>query len=195
MTMKMRKNFKRGLLAAGALSGLLFATGLIAEERSVTDLVQTCAACHGKDGISPLDNSPHLAGQQAGYLATQLKAFREGKRSDPLMTAAAKGLSDRETKALADYYANMDSKVLGTQENPGGAGQHVSARCVACHGMRGRTVNQEWPNIAGQKRSYIVKQLQQYRDGSRASIHMAEIAKELTDQQIEDVAEFYSQLD
>ncbi|WP_461482417.1 c-type cytochrome [Porticoccus sp.] len=66
-----------------------------------------CAACHGASGISASDMWPNLAGQKAGYLAKQLKAFRDGTRTDPVMSSMAKTLSDQDIDDLAAYYASL----------------------------------------------------------------------------------------
>ena len=66
-----------------------------------------CAACHGSAGISAMDIWPSLAGQKTGYLAKQLKAFRDGSRSDPAMNAQAKGLSDADIDNLSAFYNSL----------------------------------------------------------------------------------------
>lgn len=67
----------------------------------------TCAACHGADGNSPNDLWPNLAGQKEGYIAKQLKAFRDGNRQDPMMAPMAKNLSDEDIANLAAYYSSL----------------------------------------------------------------------------------------
>jgi len=67
----------------------------------------TCAACHGQAGISPNPEWPNLAGQQEVYLKNQIKAFRDGKRTDPLMTPMVAGLSDTDVDNLAAYFAGL----------------------------------------------------------------------------------------
>lgn len=66
-----------------------------------------CAACHGPAGISAADMWPNLAGQKAGYLMKQLKAFRDGTRTDPQMSAMAKPLSDADIENLAAYFNSL----------------------------------------------------------------------------------------
>ena len=68
---------------------------------------RTCAACHGANGISPQDMWPNLAGQKEGYLISQLKMFRDGRRVNPMMTAMSKGLTDADIANLAAYYASL----------------------------------------------------------------------------------------
>jgi cytochrome c553 len=67
----------------------------------------SCAGCHGADGISANPLWPNLAGQKAPYLAKQLKAFRDGVRQDPMMSAMARPLSDADIENLAAYYSSL----------------------------------------------------------------------------------------
>ena len=64
-------------------------------------------ACHGANGISPNDIWPNLAGQKEGYLAKQLKAFRDGQRKDPMMAPMVAALSDADIADLAAYFASL----------------------------------------------------------------------------------------
>jgi cytochrome c553 len=64
-----------------------------------------CAACHGANGVSVSSRIPHLAGQRAAYVASQLEAFRSGSRKSPLMAIIAKQLSPDERVNVAAYFA------------------------------------------------------------------------------------------
>ena len=66
-----------------------------------------CVACHGQAGVSGNDIWPNLAGQKNGYLVAQMKAFRDGKRKDPLMSMQAAPLSDTDIDNLAAYYSSL----------------------------------------------------------------------------------------
>ena len=66
-----------------------------------------CAGCHGANGISTVPMYPNLAGQKEQYLVKQMKAFRDGQRSDPTMSAMAKPLSDADIENLAAYYSGL----------------------------------------------------------------------------------------
>ena len=67
----------------------------------------TCAGCHGAAGISANPLWPNLAGQKEAYMVKQMKAFRDGKRSDPMMSPMAKPLSDADIDNLAAYFASL----------------------------------------------------------------------------------------
>ena len=72
------------------------------------------------------------------------------------------------------------------------AGKAKSALCAACHGATGVSSNDLWPNLAGQKESYTIKQLKAFRDGTRADPLMSPMAKPLTDADIENFAAFFA---
>jgi len=69
-----------------------------------------CASCHGPEGNSQNDLWPNLAGQQERYLMKQLRDFREGARSDPLMAPMAKPLTDEDIADLAAYFASLPAR-------------------------------------------------------------------------------------
>lgn len=70
--------------------------------------IAACAGCHSPNGAGIPAQYPRLSGQHADYTATQLVAFRDGKRANSLqMTQVAAKLNDREIKAVADYIAGL----------------------------------------------------------------------------------------
>jgi len=72
-----------------------------------------CSGCHGlggegKDIASGQLYIPRLAGQLPGYFVKSLNAYRNDERSDAMMRAIAKGLSDTDNANLAAYYQSMN---------------------------------------------------------------------------------------
>lgn len=92
------------VLLACALSAAAFA-GDAAAGKSKSG---TCVACHGAEGISPNDLWPNLAGQKQAYLVKQMKAFKDGTRSDPMMSPMAAPLSDADINDLAAYFNSLN---------------------------------------------------------------------------------------
>ena len=74
------------------------------------------------------------------------------------------------------------------------AGKLKSATCAGCHGTAGISSNPMWPNLAGQQPGYLVKQLQAFRDGTRSDPMMAPMASPLTDEDIANLAAYYTNL-
>ena len=70
--------------------------------------IAACAGCHSPNGAGMPAQYPRLSGQHADYTATQLIAFRDGKRANSLqMTQVAAKLNDKEIKAVSDYIAGL----------------------------------------------------------------------------------------
>jgi len=72
------------------------------------------------------------------------------------------------------------------------AGETKSAVCMACHGPAGNSVNPEWPSLAGQHEQYITKQLNNFKAKERHNDLMAPMAAPLSDEDIADLAAYYS---
>jgi cytochrome subunit of sulfide dehydrogenase len=86
---------------------LLTLTSVSQAESTVTRgamLANNCSTCHGPDGHSP-GAIPSIAGKSADYIATAMRDFRAGTRPGTVMNRHAKGYSDEDIQALADYFS------------------------------------------------------------------------------------------
>jgi cytochrome c553 len=72
------------------------------------------------------------------------------------------------------------------------AGKQKSVQCAVCHGANGIAVNPDAPNLAGEAPGYIERQLKAFRSGARKHEQMSIIASSLSDQDISDLAAWFS---
>ena len=171
---------------------------------------QTCVACHGADGNSAIAMYPKLAGQHAKYLEKQLQDLKLGMTSggkqgryDPVMSGMAMPLSDEDIADLSAYFASLPTSENSTPENvvekgkvlyTAGDAERGLTACIACHGARGNgTELSGFPKISGQHADYIKAQLTKFRDGSRGNdmnAMMRDIAKKMTDEDIEVLSQY-----
>jgi cytochrome c553 len=70
----------------------------------------------------------------------------------------------------------------------------VQAVCAVCHGVDGIGKNPDVPNLAGESQQYIQKQLKAFRSGGRQHDQMSIIAKDLSDNDIANVADWFASL-
>ncbi|MCG9694848.1 c-type cytochrome [Vibrio sp. Isolate22] len=70
----------------------------------------------------------------------------------------------------------------------------VNNLCSQCHGDKIIPFVQTYPNIKGQKSSYILKQLRDFKSDARQDLYMQSVVKSLSDKDLQDVAAFYSTL-
>jgi sulfide dehydrogenase cytochrome subunit len=85
---------------------LLSAWPALAQDAAGRNLAAGCAICHGTEG-RPVKDSPviPLAGLPRDHIATQMRAFRDGKRPATVMHQIAKGYTDPQIDALAAWFA------------------------------------------------------------------------------------------
>lgn len=74
------------------------------------------------------------------------------------------------------------------------AGKAKAVVCAACHGQDGISPSPIWPNLAGQKEAYLVKQIKAFKTGERKDPSMAPMVAALTDADIENLAAYYASL-
>ena len=94
---------KRNFAIAAALAAMAFSTQA---QESGRNLAAACAICHGTMG-KPAPDAPliPLAGLPRDHIATQMRAFRDGKRPATVMHQIAKGYSDAQIEAMASWFA------------------------------------------------------------------------------------------
>jgi len=73
------------------------------------------------------------------------------------------------------------------------AGKEKAAACVSCHGDNGNSLVSTFPKLAQQHSSYLIKQLQSFKDGTRKNPMMSSIAMGLTDEDMVDIAAYYAE--
>ncbi|MES2206514.1 MAG: c-type cytochrome [Pseudomonadota bacterium] len=172
---------------------------------------QTCAACHGADGNSVIPENPVLAGQVPEYIERQLKNFKSDVRPNPIMKGMAASLTPEDMKELGGFFGSQKIKAK-TSKAPDlveqgkvifrfGNEKSGLPACMGCHGPAGAGVPTQYPRLAGQHASYILKQLKSFRKGERGANKsdisgkiMVDVAKKLSEEEMTAVAEYISAL-
>ena len=88
--------------------------------------------------------------------------------------------------------ALLVSAELTYAETKVSGGKAKAASCAGCHGEDGNSQMPGFPKLAGQHKGYLMKQLQDFKSGSRLSPMMAPMASGLNEQAIAEIAEYYS---
>src|SRR6266702_6965323 len=111
----LRSGMRSGVLVAAAVSGVIAAAAVTAQEPAVQGnpqrgkaLSYTCLGCHGVDGYKnayPNYSVPELEGQHPEYLAAALKGYRDGDRAHLTMHSQAASLTDQDIADVVSYFA------------------------------------------------------------------------------------------
>lgn len=181
--------------AAVSVLALLPVPTAHAQAQAAPPRATACAACHGPEGNSTSGAYPILAGQTFRYLYLQLKDFQEKRRSDPLMSPQAEGMTRDEMMALAQYFSEQKPAPTGFKQDAGRAakGEKIATAtlCTMCH-LGGFAGQNEIPRVAGQQYDYIVKQMMAFKARTRTNDggNMTSVASTMSDGDIIDVANY-----
>lgn len=153
-----------------------------------------CAACHGRAGHgSQALGAPNLSdhdwlwGGSGELIEASILDGRNG-----VMPPWGEALGEDGVVAVANF-------VLGLSGAPHDAAKAAAGKeafetnCAACHGADGNAENPIYPIIAGQYRDYLAQALRDYRSGARNNAIMRGFAGALSDEDILDLAAYFSQ--
>ena len=160
---------------------------------------EACIACHGPGGNSTDPQFPILAGQTARYTYLQLKDFKEGRRTEPMMDPFIAKLSREDMFDLAAFFATQKPRPSAFMAEPvrgaRGKAKADEVLCTMCH-LGGFLGQNEIPRVAGQHYAYVVKQMRDFKSGRRTNDagNMASVSRTLTESDIEDLAHYLSGL-
>ena len=233
MQRSLRIGWVTGVLLAS--SAAFAQTPQPAVDAQVAQTLKTCFQCHGEGGVSAVPTRPTIAGQKADYVVHQLHAFKRSAeeharavdratdpdanvvaalsgRSDPIMEHMAAGLDEALVVPVAQAIAKLACNGKTASQNSKTAPTNppqmpaVGQRCAACHGVDGIGVLPYVPNIAGQQRAYLRRQLLLIREtawGAQPREHdnwrshpiMESQAARISIEDVDALAHYYSALD
>ncbi|MEO5364041.1 MAG: hypothetical protein H7838_10530 [Magnetococcus sp. DMHC-8] len=199
----------RMLTVVGGLVAGVVLLGSSAAEADATGpmLANTCAGCHGTNGISGGPAMPTIAGMPAKYLKAVMADFKSDKRPSTIMGRLAKGYTEEETALIADVLSKqkwqnaksapqsklataVDAKLAKQGEKT-----TKGAKCDKCHEDNGVFQDDDTPRMAGQWLDYLRFKMQDLKNPAitvpQADKMKAGIEK-LSAAELEAVAHFYA---
>jgi len=160
-------------------------------ERGKT-LASACEQCHGPQGNSTTAGVPSLAGQQPRYFYVATQEYLTGLRGKTPMHMPIRDLSRQDLESLALYFASQTpTQREAPKAGDPAIGEPKSALCGGCHGSHGVSSDSATPTLAAQDAEYLVHSMKAYRQ-DRKHAAMQKAVAELTDQDIVNIAAFYS---
>ena len=206
-----------------ALSVALLATGLTmgatasAEMASPSMLADTCAGCHGTSGVSNGPATPTISGMSKVYFVNAMLSYKYGEDEDKITAAAktlkmdpddidglkrpatimgriAKGYSDEEIGAMADFFTRKTFMRASQKADSGMAasGKRIhDEACEKCHEDGGRKGDGSGI-LAGQWMPYLSNAMMDFTAGHRdMPKKMRAKVKDLNDKDFAALIQFY----
>jgi len=179
-----------------AVCALAVSAAAHAAAPSAVMLANACAGCHGTQGASAGPSLPSLAGQSKVFFVEAMKKFKSGEREATVMGRLAKGYSDEQIVAMADYFAKQKPQSQSTAIDPALAAKGKAiydSACKRCHLENGKEFEEDTPVVAGQWLKYLQIQMDEFNSGKRKmSDKKKEKVKSLSRADWEAVAHFYA---
>lgn len=179
-----------------AFCALAVSAAVHAAPPSAAMLSNACAGCHGTKGASAGPSMPSLAGQSKVFFVDAMKKFRSGERNGTVMGRLAKGYTDEQIVAMADFFAQQKPQSQSTAVDPAlvAKGKTIyDNACKRCHLENGKEFEDDTPVVAGQWLKYLQIQMDDFNTGKRKmSEKKIEKVKSLSRADWEAVAHFYA---
>lgn len=169
-------------------------------------IAETCAPCHGMDGVLANLGAPFIAGLHQDYLVSAMLAYADGSRVNDQMKeiVAELKLKPEQIADVSAYYAGLktpwkganagsksDSTISLSRDNVK-AGSVIASRCNSCHGTnRSTSKNELIPVLAAMPPEYFIPSLKSYFGGKRKHDVM-KIFSSLKDGEIRQLAAYYA---
>ena len=121
---------------------------------------------------------------------SKLNGFRSGFMV--FLVAASFGFSASSIAAGPATKPAKPDAAIGEKLYTNGDPQRGVIGCASCHGAEGKSAAGAWPKLAAQHSAYTIKQLKNYKDGTRANAIMAGMSAALTEQDMANIAAYLS---
>lgn len=133
-------------------------------------LANTCAGCHGTHGASAGPAIPTIAGISTDYFEEVMQGFRSGGVPSTIMGRIAKGFTDKEIRAIGDFYAKQPfvAAVQPFDIGKAKAGAKLHDKyCEKCHADGGASNEDDTGILLGQLTPYLRFTLADFKSGDR----------------------------
>ena len=162
----MKRKAISGVLVLAMLGGSSIAQ---AAGPSASMLAYTCAGCHGTDGSSVGPASPSIAASDPTYFTDVMLAYKNAERPSTVMTRIAKGYSEEEIEAMAEFFADQKFIRFPQQYDAAKASRGKELHeeyCEKCHEDGGRNP-EDSSVLAGQWMPYLHIAMEEYLNKER----------------------------
>lgn len=137
---------------------------------SASMIGNTCAGCHGSNGVSKGPSIPTLAGMSSAYLVETMEGYKSGDIPSTIMGRLAKGYTSEEFALMGEYFAKQKfvaaKQKFDETKAEEGAKLHEKY-CEKCHSESGTVADDDSGFLKGQWKSYLAAQLMDYQNKDR----------------------------
>jgi len=156
-----------------------------------------CEVCHGAAQGHPQKGKLPIPSDTVKLCTLCHEAMPGRPRTQPqIQVALHNPYASSGQQCIACHNPHSPKIVAATAKVSGdvAAGQKRATACTSCHGAKGISPNDTWPNLAGQHPAYLARILAAYKSGAQKDVAMTPIAQPLSDADIQNLAAYYGSL-
>lgn len=152
-----------------------------------------CETCHGAAKGHP-ENGKLPVPADTVALCTLCHEAMPGRPQTQPQVVVATHAGEQACKTCHNSHAPKIAAVAAVTGDAAAGRKQAAAECASCHGAEGISPNDTWPSLAGQNAAYLVRIMSAYKSGDQQDVMMTPLSKRLSDQEIRNLAVYYSGL-
>ncbi|HSQ05971.1 MAG TPA: c-type cytochrome [Burkholderiales bacterium] len=152
-----------------------------------------CEVCHGAAEGHPQSGKLPIPSNTAKLCSLCHEAMTGRPRTQPQIDVAVHSGGQQCVTCHNPHSPKITTAAVAVHGNAA-AGKERAAACASCHGDKGMSPNDTWPNLAGQNPGYLVRILMAYKTGAQKDVMMSPLAQALSDADIQNLATHFSAL-
>jgi len=153
----------------------------------------TCETCHGAAQGHPEKGKLPIPADTV-KLCTLCHEAMPGRPGTQPQIQVAQHSGGQQCKVCHNPHAPKIASAAVKVAGNAAAGEKRAAGCAGCHGAKGISPNDTWPNLAGQHAAYLAGILGAYKSGAQKDVAMTPIAQPLSDADVQNLASYYGSL-
>lgn len=153
----------------------------------------TCEVCHGVAQGHPQNGKLPIPADARRLCRLCHERMAERPRTQPQIDLAQHG-TDRQCTVCHNPHAPKLAAAAVVAGDAAAGGRKHAEICASCHGAKGISPNDTWPNLAGQRAAYLARILGAYKSGAQTDVMMSPVAQSLSDADVQNLATYYAGL-
>lgn len=154
----------------------------------------SCEVCHGAAKGHPQSGKLPIPADTRKLCTLCHEAMPERPRVQPQIVVAQHAGTQQCIVCHNPHAPKIAAAVVTVAGDAAAGANKHAASCASCHGAKGISPNDTWPNLAGQHGTYLARILAAYKSGDQKDVAMTPLAQALSDADIQNLAIYYAGL-
>ena len=153
-----------------------------------------CEVCHGAAQGHPQNGKLPIPADARKLCTLCHEKMAERPRTQPQIVSAQHGAGQQCIVCHNPHAPKLAAVAAAIAGDAAAGGRKHAETCASCHGTKGISPNDTWPNLAGQNADYLARILGAYKSGAQTDVMMSPVAQSLSNADVQNLATYYAGL-